>query len=165
MKTYADDEPFLCPCCGTNISTSDNCPNCGELVNVDEDDVWDEAWSNNEEEINMNEVKDKDNRLFVYVHGNSAEQQKFIIEALENNCFAQSIDFMVLQAGKDHYTNKIYHQGKEVTELEDIEGLWNGVRPYLSISNANPDYIGDYCNWTFLESIIEFGWKKQFVGW
>jgi len=48
MKSYADDEPFLCPCCGANISTSDNCPNCGELVNVDEDDVLEEAWKNNQ---------------------------------------------------------------------------------------------------------------------
>jgi len=46
MKSYADDEPFLCPCCGAMISTSDECPNCGELVNVDEDKIWEEAWKN-----------------------------------------------------------------------------------------------------------------------
>jgi len=130
-----------------------------------EDEVWDVAWNNKEEDSNMNEVKDKDNRLFIYIHGNSAEQQKFIIEAQENNCFAQPIDFAVLQAGKDHITNKVYHQGKEITEPEEIKRLWNGTRPYLTISNANPDHIGNYCNWTYLESIIETGWKRQFSAW
>lgn len=103
-----------------------------------------------------------DNKLFVYAHANSQDQQNFINEAENNNYFVQPVNFMVLQAGKDIYTNKIYHQDKEITSIDDLRGLWNGVRPYLSISNANPDDIGNYSNWTFLESIIETGWKGQF---
>ena len=162
MKSYADDEPFLCPCCGANINTSDECPNCGELVNVDEDEIWEEAWRNNKEDCNMQEVKDKDNKLFIFVHTNKVDQQNFITEAINSNCFAQPVNFMILQAGKDIYSKKIYHQDKEITDLEEMKHLWNGVRPYLSISNANPDYIGNYSNWTYLESIIETGWKRQF---
>ena len=129
-----------------------------------EDEVWDEAWENNPTE-EITEMRDKDNKLFVFVHANDQEQQKFLTEALENNCFAQPVNFMVLQAGKDIYTNKVYHQDKEITEPEEIKRLWNGTRPYFSISNANPDHIGNYCNWTYLESIIETGWKRQFSGW
>ena len=129
-----------------------------------EDEVWDEAWENNPTE-EITEMRDKDNKLFVFVHANDQEQQKFLTEALENNCFAQPVNFMVLQAGKDIYSNKIYHRGEEVTDLEEMKRLWNGVRPYLSISNANPDRISEYCNWTYLESIIETGWKRQFSSW
>jgi len=134
-----------------------------------EDEVWDEAWDNAQKEqtaVNeVQEVKDKDNRLFVFVHWNNQHQQEFIIEAQTNNCFAQPVKFQMLQAEKDHITNKIYHQGKEITDIEEMKRLWNGVRPYLSISNANPDCIGNYSNWTYLESIIETGWKRQFAGW
>jgi len=130
-----------------------------------EDEVWDEAWGNSKEGNKLEQVKDKDNRLFVYVHWNNQHQQDFLAEAKENNCFAQPIDFTVLQAGRDHITNKVYHQGKEITDLEEMKRLWNGTRPYFSISNANPDYIGNYCNWTYLNSIIETGWKRQFSSW
>jgi len=129
-----------------------------------EDECWDEAWNDNPTE-EITEMRDKDNKLFVFVHANNQEQQKFLTEALENNCFAQPVNFMILQAGKDIYSNKIYHRGEEVTDLEEMKSLWNGVRPYLTISNANPDCIGNYSNWTYLESIIETGWKKQFPSW
>jgi len=127
-----------------------------------EDKVLDEAWENNFTE-EITEMKDKDNRLFIFVHGNSQEQQNFITEAINSNCFAQPVNFMVLQAGKDHYTNKVYHQGKEIIDIEEMKRL--SVRPYLTISNANPDRISEYCNWTYLESIIETGWKRQFSSW
>jgi len=132
-----------------------------------ENEVWDEAWENREIDLveEVNEVKDKDNRLFVFVHTNKVDQQNFITEAQNNNCFAQPVNFMVLQAGKDIYSKKIYHQDKEIADLDEMKRLWNGVRPYLSISNANPDCIGNYSNWTYLESIIETGWKRQFPGW
>ena len=126
-----------------------------------QDEVWDEAWSNNKTQ----EVKDKDNRLFIFVHGNNEEQQNFLTKAMDSDCFAQPVNFMILQAGKDIYTNKIYHKDKEVVKLEEYERLWNGVRPYLTISNINPDRISGYCNWTYLESIIETGWKSQFPSW
>jgi len=132
-----------------------------------EDEVWDEAWENRGVDLTeeITEMKDKDSKLFIFVHANSQEQQKFLTEALGNNCFAQPVNFMVLQAGKDHYTNKIYHRGEEVTTDEEMKRLWNNVRPYLTISNANPDRISEYCNWTYLESIIETGWERQFPGW
>jgi len=122
------------------------------------------AWENSENK-QITEVKDKDNRLFVFVHTNKVDQQNFITEAQNNNCFAKPVNFMVLQAGKDIYSKKIYHQDEEITDLNEMKRLWNGIRPYLSISNANPDCIGNYSNWTYLESIIETGWKRQFPGW
>jgi hypothetical protein len=116
-------------------------------------------------DLTMKQGKDEENRLFVYVHVNSQDQQNFIIEAENNNYFVQPINFMGLQAGKDIYTNKIYLQDKEITSIKDVKSLWNGIRPYLSISSANPDNIGNYFNWTFLESIIETGWREQFPKW
>lgn len=130
-----------------------------------EDEVWDEVYDSQGDSIITTEIRDKDNRLFIFVHGNNDEQQNFIIEATDNNCFAQPVNFMTLQAGKDIYTNKIYHKDKEIIELEEVKRLWNGVRPYFTISNANPDRIAGYCNWTYLESAIETGWKRQFPSW
>jgi len=126
-----------------------------------EDESWDEAWGNRN--IKPSEVKDKDNRLFVFIHGNDQDQQNFLVKAIDNKCFAQPINFMILQAGMDLFKNKIYFQGKEIIDKKEKENLWNGTRPYLTISNANPDHIGNYYNWSYLESIIETGWKKQFL--
>ena len=109
-------------------------------------------------------MKDKDDRLFVYVHSEEKEQNSFLKEATENNCFAQPIKFMVRQGTKNIFTKKVYFQGKEINK-EEQKTLWNGLRPHMTISNANPDKIGNYCNWTYLESIIQTGWQQQFSGW
>lgn len=102
---------------------------------------------------------DKNNRLFVYLHGNEEDQQEFLSKAKENDCFAQPINFMIRQAALDVFTRKTYYEGKEIKY--DKNFFWNGTRPYMTISNANPDKIGSYYNWTYLENIIETGWKKQ----
>lgn len=110
----------------------------------------------------MEQVKDKDGRLFVYLHANKTEQNNFIQEAVANDCFAHPIPFMIRQAERDIITKKLYHKGKEVTDT-DTDWFFNGARPCLTVSNANPDAGLPYCNWTYLESIIESGWRKQFI--
>jgi hypothetical protein len=107
----------------------------------------------------IEQIKDENGRLFVFLHMNKEDQNEFINEAITAGCFAQSIPFMVRQAGEDLISKKLYHNDKEIT---DIEGMLNGVRPYLTISNVSPDSGLSYYNWTFLESIIESGWKRQF---
>ena len=125
---------------------------------------YEEYYSDNEEtEQEVSDMKDKNNRLFVYVHATEEMQNDFLKEAMENGCFAQSVNFMVRQGAVNIFRKKVYNQGKEI-DVEERNKLWNGIRPYMSISNGNPDKIGNYYNWTYLECAIETGWKSQFSG-
>lgn len=101
-------------------------------------------------------MKDLNNRLFVFMHGDGEEQQQFIKQCHENECFAQEIQFMVGQKPITFYRRSIDNES-----LEKTINI-NGERPYLTVSNANPDQVGKYFNWTYLESIIESGWERQF---
>lgn len=135
------------------LGSCDYCGYCNEIF-VD----------NNEEEIEkVSEVKHKDGRLFIFIHATEDMQNYFLKEAIENDCFAQAVNFMVRQGAVNIFQNKMYFQGKEIN-CQEKKTLFNGVRPYISISNANPDKIGDYYSWTYLESALETGWKRQFSG-
>jgi len=99
----------------------------------------------------------KTDRLFVFVHGDENEQSEFIKECGEHGCYAHPIKFMVRQRPLSFYP-----RSKDNMPL-DTKIFINGERPYMSISNANPDKIGSYCNWTYLESAIQHGWKRFFL--
>lgn len=101
-------------------------------------------------------MRDQNSRLFVFMHGDEEEQKSFIKLCQENDCFAQAIPFMVRQRPKS-----IYPRSKNNEPL-DTQIYFNGERPYLTVSNANPYNVGEYCNWTYLESAIERGWQSQF---
>lgn len=101
-------------------------------------------------------MKHKDNRLFVYMHGDAEEQQDFIKQCQENDCFAQEINFMVRQKPLSYYPRS------QNQEPLDKKQFFNGERPYFTVSRANPDLADHYMNWTWLESALETGWQGQF---
>lgn len=102
------------------------------------------------------------NRMYLFVHGDEKDQTAFIKDATEKGCFVQPVRFMVRQGHLNLMTNRAYlPNGEEIAQ--DDERLINGVRPYMTISTANPDEILHYYNWTSLEAALECGWKGQFT--
>ncbi|MNV88442.1 hypothetical protein D3C71_1826530 [compost metagenome] len=92
------------------------------------------------------------------MHGDAEEQQEFLDECKEKGLFAHKVKFMVRQKPYSMYPRS------QDGEVVDKKKYWNGTRPYFSVSTANPDHIGGYCNWTYLESALQKGWMTQFGG-
>lgn len=98
------------------------------------------------------QVKDNQNeRLFIFAHVDEEQQLDFLKECSEKDWFAEPLRFMPFQ---------LPEKFDEPVSEDEAKKYRNGTRPYFSISKANPDDIGNYFNWSYLETVVQKGWKQ-----
>lgn len=99
-------------------------------------------------------VQNKDiqsERLYIFAHLDEEGQGEFLKECKEQNIFAEPLRFLPFQLPQNW--------GDSISEDEEKQ-YRNGARPFFTVSKASPDHIGNYYNWSYLETVVQKGWKQ-----